>query len=203
MTEQLWQHMEALIHNTISNGMQEFGNQISSQLHELANSWTSPASLPDPVATALAMRGGWNGGWNVSNRSLGFPVRRSNATLTRAVHYFSYLNFVFNLRSRVQKSIREYFEKVAPRILEMAVGRDEATQFENEWKANPGLVSCTGRFLCPLFWCPLGAATAMVKSCVTGPETCCKTGWRRELMLGVIYLDGGLWFFVVCLVNHQ
>ena len=56
------------------------------------------------------------------------------------MRYFSYLNFVFNLCSRGQKSIREYFEKVAP---EMAVGQDEATQFENEWKANPRLVTCT------------------------------------------------------------
>lgn len=101
MTAQLRQQMEDLIRNTISNGLQEFGNHISSQIREMANSRTSPANLPAnppaPVVTAPATMGGRNGGRNSSNRLLGsgFPVRRSSAALTRAVRYFSYLNLFF------------------------------------------------------------------------------------------------------------
>jgi len=138
-----FQQMENLIRNTISNGMQEFGNQISSQFREMANSLTLPAGPrgpPGPVATGPAMRGGRN-----RPRLSGFPVRRPNDVLRRAVRYLSYLNSVFNLnlRPRAQKLIREFFEQVAPTILQTAVGRDEATQFENEWKEDHTCVSCT------------------------------------------------------------
>lgn len=129
--------MEAVLRNTISNGMQEFGNQISSQVREIANSLTSPAC---PPVIAPATRGRRNG-----PRSSGFPVRRSRGSITRAVRYLSHLNSAFHLclYCQPQALIREYFEKVAPQILQTAVGRNEANEFRNDWEADQSLVSCT------------------------------------------------------------